>query len=261
MSSRWALKVDEAGRPAGILKINIDVTESKKGEQALLASSRYTRSLIEASLDPLVTISSEGKITDVNRATELVTGFPRTELIGRDFSDFFTDPLKARTGYQMAFSRGEVRDYPLAIRNASGGVTFVVYNASVYRNEAGEVQGVFAAARDITERKKAEEESLRLAKALEQTAEGIVILDIDQEITFVNPAFEKISGLRAQDVMRSTYLDILRTAGVEDALQMKVKEALDRREGWLGHMIRNRPGVGPYEVDAAISPVFDEAGG
>jgi len=259
-SGRWALKVDDKGRPSGILKINIDVTESKKGERALLASSRYTRSLIEASLDPLVTISPDGKITDVNRATELVTGYSRDELIGSDFSDYFSDPVKARRGYQMAFSRGEVRDYPLAIRNALGGVTEVVYNASVYKNETGEVQGVFAAARDITERKKAEEERLRLAKALEQTAEGIVILDIDQEISYVNAAFEKISGLRAQDVLRSTYDEILRAAGIEDGLELKIKDALDRRERWIGHMIRHKPGVGPYEVDAAISPVFDESG-
>lgn len=259
-SGRWALKVDEKGRPAGILKIDIDVTESKKGEQALLASSRYTRRLIEASLDPLVTISPEGKVTDVNRATELVTGYSREELIGSDFSDFFTEPSNARRAYLTAFSRGEVRDYPLAIRNAQGGVTEVVYNASVYENEAGEVQGVFAAARDITERKKAEEEKLRLAKALEQTAEGIVILDIDQEITYVNAAFEKISGLRAQDVLRSTYGEILRAAGIEGGLESKIKDALDRRERWIGHMIRHKTGVGPYEVDAAISPVFDEAG-
>ena len=76
----------------------------------------------------------------------------------------------------------------------------------------------------------------------------------------MNPAFEKISGLRGQDVLRSTYLDVLRMAGVENGLLTQVKEALGRRERWNGHMIRKGQGVGPYEVDAAISPVFDEAG-
>ena len=140
-----------------ILEMGIDITERKRAEEALRAASLYTRSLIEASLDPLVTISADGKIMDVNRATELVTGVPRDQLIGSDFSDYFTEPEKAREGYQQVFLEGSVRDYPLAIRHTSGQVTDVLYNATVYRNEAGEVQGVFAAARDITERKRAEE--------------------------------------------------------------------------------------------------------
>lgn len=126
-------------------------------EERLQAASFYARGLIEASLDALVTISKDGKITDVNKATEQVTGVTRERLIGSDFSDYFTEPEKARVGYQQVFSKGFVRDYPLAIRHASGKVIDVLYNAVVYKNEAGEVQGVFAAARDVTERKKMEE--------------------------------------------------------------------------------------------------------
>ena len=70
------------------------------------SSALYARRLIEASLDPLVTISVEGKITDVNKATELATGCQREELIGSDFSDYFTEPEKARAGYQRGFHRG-----------------------------------------------------------------------------------------------------------------------------------------------------------
>ncbi|MCX6560601.1 MAG: PAS domain S-box protein [Candidatus Aminicenantes bacterium] len=259
-AGRWALRVDAQGRPAGILKINIDITESKKAEHALKASSQYTRSLIEASLDPQVTISPEGKITDVNRATELVTEVPRCSLIGSDFSDYFTQPEKAREGYRRAFSAGAVRDYPLAIRSASGGVTEVLYNATVYRNESGEVQGVIAAARDITERKKAEEERLRLVKALEQAAEGIVIMDTGLEILYVNPAFEKISGLRSDDILRSTYGDILRMSGDTDGLENRIKGALKRSGRWNGHMIRRKKDGLSYELDVIFSPMLDEAG-
>jgi PAS domain S-box-containing protein len=140
-----------------ILEMGIDITERKRAEEALKVTSLYARSLIEASLDPLFTISADGKVMDVNRATELVTGVPREQLIGSDFSDYFTEPEKAKEGYKKVFSEGSVRDYPLAIRHSSGHITEVLYNATVYRNEAGEVQGVFAAARDITERKRAEE--------------------------------------------------------------------------------------------------------
>ncbi|MEE9910482.1 MAG: PAS domain S-box protein [Deltaproteobacteria bacterium] len=111
----------------------------------------YARSLIEASLDPLVTISPEGKITDVNEATELITGQPRKELIGSNFSNYFTEPRKADEGYKLVLQDGVVRDYPLSIRHMSGRVTEVLYNASLYKNEAGDVQGIFASARDVTE--------------------------------------------------------------------------------------------------------------
>jgi len=94
-------------------------------------------------LDPLVTISAEGKVTDVNTATEQVTGVYRDTLIGSDFADYFTDPDKARVGYQQVFSQGFVTDYPLAIRHVSGKVTDVLYNAGLYHDGNGNVLGVF----------------------------------------------------------------------------------------------------------------------
>src|SRR3972149_6420322 len=144
-----------------------DISEQKSVEEQLRTASLYARSLIEASLDPLVTISPEGKIMDVNKATELVTGVSREQLIGSDFSEYFTEPEKAREGYQQVFTKGFVKDYPLAIRHTSGKVTDVLYNAPLYKNEAGEVQGVFASARDVTELERAEEQ---LRKAHEELA-------------------------------------------------------------------------------------------
>ncbi len=133
-----------------------DVTRREHGIEQLREASRYARSLLESSLDPLVTISEHGKITDVNEATELVTGVNRGLLIGSNFSDCFTEAEKANTGYQRVISEGLVRDFPLTIRHASGRTTEVLYNATVYRNEAGQAQGVFAAARDVTELRAAE---------------------------------------------------------------------------------------------------------
>ena len=133
-----------------------DITESKKAEEALKLSYIYNRSLIEASLDPLVTIGHDGKIKDVNCATEQVTGCSRSDLIGTDFSNYFTKPEKAKEGYQQVFTDGEVRDYPLEIQHKNGHITPVLYNASVYSDENSEVIGVFAAARDVSEIKKAE---------------------------------------------------------------------------------------------------------
>jgi len=129
-----------------------DITQTKQ-------ASQYARSLIEASLDPLVTISPDGKITDVNEATIKVTGMLRQRLIGTDFSNYFTEPEKASEGYQQVFKKGFVTDYPLTIRHADGKrLTDVLYNASLYKDDKNTVLGIFAAARDITERKQFEQQ-------------------------------------------------------------------------------------------------------
>jgi PAS domain S-box-containing protein len=160
--------------------LRVEAAERKQMEEKVRAASLYARSLIEASLDPLVTISPQGKITDVNETSIKATGIPRDELIGTDFSDYFTEPEKAREGYQQVFARGFVTDYPLTIRRRDGKLTDVLYNASVYRNEAGEVQGVFAAARDITGQREAEvalrveaEERRKASDALEISARDL----------------------------------------------------------------------------------------
>jgi PAS domain S-box-containing protein len=138
-------------------ELNAEITERQKAEEEARSASAYARSLIEASLDPMATISVDGKIMDVNKAAEFATGASRENLIGSDFSEYFTEPDMAREGYRKVFTVGFVKDYPLAMRHVTGRITPVLYNAVVYRNEAGEVQGVFAAARDITERRRAEE--------------------------------------------------------------------------------------------------------
>ncbi|MFA5786721.1 MAG: PAS domain S-box protein, partial [Actinomycetota bacterium] len=156
---------DAQGNVLGVFAAARDVTAQKQ-------ASQYARSLIEASLDPLVTISPEGKITDVNEATVKVTGVAREGLIGTDFSDYFTEPGQAREGYQRVFAEGAVTDYPLTIRRRDGQLTDVLYNASVYKDAQGNVLGVFAAARDVTAQKQAEAEIAKeRGKELERLAE------------------------------------------------------------------------------------------
>ncbi len=156
-----------SGEIVGASSMARDITQRKRTEEALKAAGEYSRSLIEASLDPLVTISAEGKITDVNTATERVTGCSRKELIDTDFADYFTDPSRARAGYQQAFREGSVQDYELEIRHKDGHLTQVTYNASVYYDEADKIIGLFAAARDISARKQAEMERESLISELE----------------------------------------------------------------------------------------------
>ena len=118
--------------------------------------SRYARSLIEASLDPLVTISTDGKIMDMNEALTHIIGKSRKDLTDTDFKNYFTDPQKARDVYLEVFSKGFVTDSPLTILD--GRLTDVLFNGSVYKDEKGNVLGAVVVARDITERKKIEME-------------------------------------------------------------------------------------------------------
>jgi PAS domain S-box-containing protein len=173
---------DEQGNLRGSISAFIDITERKRAEETIRLSNIYNRSLIEASLDPLITIGRDGKITDVNNATEQVTGYSRNELIETDFSDYFTESEKARKGYQQVFVLGEVRDYPLEIRHRDGHITPVLYNASVFRDENGEIIGVFAAARDITERKRHEMNLAFLAEIDEDFAHLSSVDEIMQTV-------------------------------------------------------------------------------
>ena len=185
-------------RDQGVDSVHVvlnDITKRKRAEEAVREAARYARNLLETSLDPLVTISSTGKITDVNTAAERITGKSREGIIDSDFADYFTDPEAARAVYLKAFSAGQVIDYPLDIRHSSGAITEVLYNASVYRDEQGEVLGVFAAARDVTERNRAQDEIRRLNAELEQR-----VLDRTAQLDAANEELEAFAYSVSHDL-------------------------------------------------------------
>jgi len=145
---KWALELLHANK-----ELALQNKENEKRAAALILAS-YARGLIEASRDPLVTISPEGKITDMNEALANVTGMNREELKGTDFFDYFTEPQKAREVYQEVFAKGFVADSPLTLRHIEGKLTDVLFNGSVYKDSIGNVVGVVIVARDTTEQQK-----------------------------------------------------------------------------------------------------------
>jgi PAS domain S-box-containing protein len=206
-----------------------DTTDRNRMEEALRQACLYTRSLIEASLDPLVTISPEGKITDVNEAAIKATGVERQKLIGTDFSTYFTEPELAREGYRKVFEEGFVTDYPLTMRHSNGKLTHVLYNSSVYKNEGGKVMGIFAAARDITERKKAEESLLisedRYRRLFEDSVLGIYRSTPDGKFIDVNPAFARMFGFGSPEDAVSQ----IRNAAVDIYVDPSIRNEIFRR--------------------------------
>ena len=153
---------DADGATVGTSMISRDMAELKH-------ALRYARSLIEATLDPLVTISPESKVNDVNEAMVKVTGVLREALIGTDFSQYFTEPDKAQEGYQQAFEQGSLTDFPLTLIHQDGTLVDVLYNASVYRDFNDNVLGVVAVARDAAK--------LRQQRQLSEQLQGLGVTD------------------------------------------------------------------------------------
>jgi PAS domain S-box-containing protein len=151
----WSAEVIEVDGKAALLSLFYDITAQRKNEEVLKEFSAYTRSLIEASIDPLISVSPERRITDVNRATEQFLGVGRESLVGSDFARCFTHPEKAGTMLNDVLYSGFVKNFPLQMRHKSGRASDVLINASVYRDGSGKVQGVLAAARDIEDQKRA----------------------------------------------------------------------------------------------------------
>jgi PAS domain S-box-containing protein len=179
------------GKLQGVFAAARDISEYKKLERELHNEQNYTRSLIESSIDPLMTTDSLGNITDVNQQMEKITGYNREELIGTPFKNYVTDPARAEEGIRRVLEEKKVVNYELIVKARDGHTTIVSYNATVFFDVKGKLQGVFAAARDITEQKVTEEKLkeavdnfARSNKELEQFA-YIASHDLQQPLRMV----------------------------------------------------------------------------
>jgi PAS domain S-box-containing protein len=217
-SPRWIMQsgvveCDDAGTPSRMLGICQDITARKQAEEEIRAANAYNRSLIEASLDPLVAIGPDGAITDVNSATEWATGRERAELLGTELSSHFTESDLAQACYEHAFRNGSVRDYALELRHRDGHATSVLCNASVYRDRSGQALGVVAAARDVTQVKRAQDalrqSEERFRGIFEYAPVSIDVVALDGEVMRVNPAMCTALGYTADELCSRHLGDII----------------------------------------------------
>ncbi|MFH0967479.1 MAG: PAS domain S-box protein, partial [Methanobacteriota archaeon] len=210
-----------------ILEMGIDITERNRVEEELKRAGEYNRSLIEVSLDPLITINPDGTINDVNAATVDVTGYSRKELIGSDFSQYFMDPGRAKAGYEIAFREGCVMDYALEINRRDGHITPVLFNATVFRDESGDIVGVFAAARNITKRKRAE---VLLQKAHDELEERVQLRTAELAQANIRLEYEIDERRKAEEELRMRYGDLNRINAELSATQKKLLQNVDELE-------------------------------
>jgi len=249
--------------------------ELKAFTYSLKLASKYSRSLIEASHDPLVTINTEGKITDMNEAFANITDLSREKLIGTDFFDYFTEHQKAREIYQEVFAKGFVADYPLTIKD--GKLTDVLFNGSVYKDDNGNVLGVVIVARDITEQKRIEkelmdtiviaematdiaEEAKQKAESSTKIAESAVkakqqfLSNMSHEIrTPMNAiiGFTKVILKTELSAKQKEYLTAIKMSG--DALIVLINDILDLAKVDAGKMIFEQV---PFKMALSISAML-----
>lgn len=154
---RWSVRpwFRQDGATGGIVIFCEDISARRQAELALQQANRYNRGLLEAHLDPLFVIEPDGRIDDVNAATELATGRTRAELIGTQIADYFSDPSRAIASYREAFAQGRLQDCPLELMHRDGKRRMpVLCNATVYRDDTNGTEKLFGAARNITEAKR-----------------------------------------------------------------------------------------------------------
>src|SRR6266404_9370833 len=168
---------DALGGIIGYLLIGTDNTarkqveaEQKQLDQRLRDQQFYTRSLIESNIDALMTTDPRGIITDVNKQMEALTGCTRDELIGAPFKNYFTDAGRAEAGIKLVLSEKKVTNYELTARARDGTLTVVSYNATTFHDRDRVLQGVFAAARDVTELKLFEQRRQQKNAELEEAS-------------------------------------------------------------------------------------------
>jgi len=211
VSFNAAVFKDTAGKVRSIFASARDITAQKQLEAQLQVSQSYTRSLIESNIDALTTTDPLGIITDVNRQMEALTGNGRDELIGSPFKQFFTDPLRAEEGIKQVLRESKLTNYELTARSKSGRETVVSYNATTFYDRDGKLQGVFAAARDITEQKKLEqqvrEQQNYLRGLIESSVDGLINVDPQGIITDVNDRMCQMTGYTRAELLGTPFAD------------------------------------------------------
>jgi len=251
-------------------------TEQKKLDQRLRDQQFYTRSLIESNIDAIMTTDPSGTITDVNKQMEVLTGCTRDELIGAPFKNYFTDPERAEAAIKLVLSEKKVTNYELTARARDDKETVVSYNATTFYDRDRTLQGVFAAARDITERKRLDQvlqeknvelESARSVAEKANLAKSEFLSSMSHELRSPLNAILGFAQLMDSDAPQATPVQKESIAQILQAgwhLLKLINEILDLAKVESGQLSMSREPVSLAEVilecQAMIEPQAQQRG-
>jgi len=237
----------------------VDITERKRAEAELRAANEKLRAVIDAAPLAVLTLDPEGRATSWNPAAERIFGWRASEAIGRSVPlvaerQAEIDELRARV------MRGELLAGVDLVRFKRDGrpVDVSLWAAPLFDPD-GCVAGILALLADVTEQRQAEQQRVLLSTAVEQAADAIVITDTDGGIQWVNPAFERVTGYRRDEVLgRNPRL--LASGRHEAAFYREMWETLTSGDVWTGQFINRRKDGTIYWQQGTISPVRDPMG-
>jgi PAS domain S-box-containing protein len=268
---------DQSGTLQGVFAAARDITEQKKLEQQLRDQQAYNRGLIESSVDGLITVDPAGTISDVNEQMCRMTGYGREELIGSPFAGYFTEPERATAGVKQTFETGVVTEYALTLISRTRRLLQVSFNASVFRDPLGHVKGIFASARDITDRVRLEErlreQQIYLRGLIESSVDGLITVDPTGFITDVNDQMCRMTGYSREELIGSIFkhyftepdradLGVKRTLHGIHRCQLRVGTAVQSREQSHGFLQRLDLSHDPNGlVDAVIADLDQDTQG
>jgi PAS domain S-box-containing protein len=237
-----------------------DITERKQVEAAVRESEERYRRLVDSMQDVVFTLSVVGTVTSLNAAFERITGWSCDEWIGKPFAELVhPEDLSLALDRFARILDGQPQILFVVRVKARNGSWLDAELTGVPQVEDGRVIGAIGTARDVTQRRRETEERKRLAAAVEQAAEVIMVTDVAGAIEYVNPAFERISGYTTGEVIGENPR-ILKSGKHDEAFYRKMWETLRRGEVWSGRFVNRRKDGSLVEEDATISPVRDPSG-
>lgn len=242
-----------------LLSVARDISDLKRAQEALKASETRYRALFDQSTDAILIVHPQGEIVAANPSAATLFGAELNDIIARSILEFYADPTDRTRFRKLIEDEGCVKEFDWRVRRRDGSVRYCILDATAWRDEHGQVLAYMGISRDLTERRLAEEERLRLVTAIEQSEETIFITDADGTIRYVNPAFERTTGYNREEAIGGNP-SILKSGKHGAHFYQDLWRTIQSGQTWHGHFINRRKDGSLYEEDATISPVRDDSG-
>lgn len=236
-----------------------DITDRKRAEELIAQSEERYRTLFEQALDAILIVESGGEIVSANPSCLELFGAPKEEVIGAAADGFYWNPADRVTFRQKMDRDGYVRNFEFKIRRKDGNKRYCLMNSSSWNDPADKFSGYLSIVRDVTERRQAEKDSLRLGAAIEQAAETVLITDQEGTIVYANPACERTTGYSLNEIIGRNPR-IFKSGKQSEEFYKELWKTITKGETWTGILTNKKKDGTVYQEEASISPVRDENG-